>query len=233
MVHITRAGIIWDLDHTLYESNDRILHSWIRALARTAVSRGHYPDTDVAFDALYRSFLNYGHALTQLSRDCGIDERAFVAETFPANRANFESIQFIEACDITLAAMTTHRGIPQALVTSALREWAEQVLAHLRLDLHFPADRIIALEDADYQSKALSLRPYELASAALKLPLEALVMVEDNVNNLKMAKDLGLATILVTHGDALPEHPVHVDFVVNKAYDVFDLITSGEIPWQK
>lgn len=228
-----RAGIIWDLDHTLYESNDDILHSWLRALGRTCVRRGYFADDAAAFDGLYASFLKYGHALTQLSQDYEINERDLISGTFPAGKANFESIRFIEKCDRTFNAIDLHRHLPQAILTSALREWADQVVKHLDLHYHFPATHIIALEDAGYQSKALSRHPFDLASVALGLPLDVLMMVEDNANNLKMAKDLGLVTVLVTHG--IPPHAQasHVDFVVNKAYDVFGLISSEQIKWQK
>jgi FMN phosphatase YigB (HAD superfamily) len=227
-----RRGIVWDLDHTLYESNDRILHAWLRMLAEPVVAHGYADNADSAFQLLNASFLRYGHALTELSQKHGFNERDFIAQAFPKTDQTLYTIQYIEKCDKTFAALEQHQHIPQVILTSALRIWADAVVAHLTFDLHFPPDRIIALEESDYQSKSLSRLPFDLASKALGLPLETLVMVEDNINNLAMAKSLGLTTILITHGQP-HDGAEHVDFVVNKAYDVFELIKTGEISWAK
>ena len=228
---LLRSGIVWDLDHTLYETTDEIVKPWFVALSKLAVERGLFDDAQVSFDTMYASYVRYGHGLTQIRLDHGIDEGEFIETAIKKfGDANFTSIQKIEPCNLTVSAITSHRHIPQVVLTSAKREWASRVLERLALDAHFTGSRVVTLEDAGYESKAASRIPFDLAATAIGYPLSQLVMVEDNPNNLKMAKDLGMATVLVTHG-AGAHDATHIDFVVNKAYDVFSLISQGTIPW--
>jgi FMN phosphatase YigB (HAD superfamily) len=113
--------------------------------------------------------------------------------------------------------------LPQAILTSAQRSWVDRVLPHLSIAEHFAADRIITAEDVAHHSKATSRLPFQAAARALDLPYGSLIMVEDNSNNLKTAKELGMTTVLITHSHHV-QPASHIDFYVPKAYDVFNLL---------
>lgn len=226
-----RSGIVWDLDHTLYKTTDAIVKPWLFTLSRLAVERGLYADTDTALQVLEKSSDRYGHCLTQIEMDHDIDTEEFIHTAIEKFGNKFAAVPLIEPCDLTVAAITSHGHIPQVILTSAHRDWARRVIERIRLDAHFPDQRVIVIEDSDYKYKSNSRIPFERAAEVIGLPVASLIMVEDNINNLVVAKELGMGTVLVTHGDVPAVPADHVDFIVNKAYDVFTLISQGHISW--
>lgn len=226
-----RAGIVWDLDHTLYQGSDLISAPWYLALSKLAVQRGYFDTLEDAAAYFKKSTERYGHHSTQLEMDFDVDGHEFGNTAMTMIENQLSVVDLITPCDLTMMAITSHKHIPQVVLTSADRAWASRVIRHINLHTHFADNHVVAFEDADRMYKGNSRVPFDRAAAAIGLPLEQLIMVEDNINNLAMAKTLGMGTVLVTHGDEPTRAVDHVDFIVHKAYDVFSLINQGQISW--
>lgn len=228
MEQVLKSGILWDLDGTLYENKPEMQQAWVNGFYQAGLDYGLPVDFEMAKKHHDDGFRQYGHSVRLYSRLYGVDEDAFFAIVL-----KHMDVGKINACQQTRDHLNQQRHHDMAILTSAHRAWALPVLRHIGLDHVFPETHVVAYCDTEGALKSGSEKPFRMAAEVLALNPEQLVMVEDTPTNLVIAKDLGMATVLVTHGAPTPTPPTHVDFVVDKAYDVFNLITQGQIPWQK
>lgn len=217
--HQNIKGIIWDLDGTIYENTPAMQDAWLQGFYQTAHHYGLGLTREEADQKTWDGFRRYGHAVRAYSIEHGIDENEFCERLL-----SFVDVTLVPQCQETRAHFNHHKEKTMAILTSAHKKWAHPVLRHIGLDHLFPEDRVVAYDDTSGELKSHSEKPFRMAAATLHLPPTDLIMVEDTAANLVIAKDLGMRTVLVTHGEPLATHPVHVDFVVSKAYDVFNLM---------
>jgi putative hydrolase of the HAD superfamily len=120
--------------------------------------------------------------------------------------------------------MLAHLPLRRAIYTNATAEHAQRVLDVLGVRDCF--ERIISIEDVGMQNK-IHREAYERALALLNVDGPRCVMVEDSVRNLRAAKALGMATILVTPDGAVEEAAGSgdgVDFVINSVLEVEQVV---------
>jgi putative hydrolase of the HAD superfamily len=108
--------------------------------------------------------------------------------------------------------------------TNASREHAEAVLAILGIRCHF--DRVVDIRDMNYESKPVA-SAYARICDLLQLEPGECILVEDNVRNLKPAKELGMVTVLVTGvaGSENPD-PAIVDHVLLRVEEIGRLLET-------
>lgn len=214
-------GVIWDLDNTLYRFNEDFIHACNLASARAAIALG-VP-------------LRLGDALALAEESYAFNSFSghFFIERHGIRRADYHAAfhdqldeKVLRKSEETRACFATSR-LAHVLVTHASRSWALRTLEHLGLRDYFPDERIVALEDAGYEQKCSSRRPFDLALAQLSLPAEKAVVVEDTLRNLRVPHEMGLATILVHHGRVPVDIPGFVRSCCASAQDVFGLLEAG------
>lgn len=197
-------GVIWDLDGTLYRYDKIFIDACNLAAARTAIDLGLQMDLDTAHALAARSYLEHGSSFKFFAEhgiryeDFHVPYHNTVDTTILAK--NMEMKQALEALDI-----------PMVILTNASRHWARRTLDHLEYGHLFGDGNLLALEDADYQSKAQGTKGFEKGLAVLGVRASETLMVEDLPANLLLAKKMGMTTALVHHGQ-LPDSGLdHVD----------------------
>jgi putative hydrolase of the HAD superfamily len=95
------------------------------------------------------------------------------------------------------------------------------VLAILGIRHHF--DRIVDVRDMQFESKPQP-SAYRRICALLDVRPEECVLVEDNIQNLKPAKAIGMATVLVH-----PDHPTvdgSADYVIAQVEEIANVMAQ-------
>lgn len=195
--------ILFDLDNTLY-SPDRELFSLIdRRINRYMNEVVGIPLTDV--DHLRRSYWQrYGVTMQGLMRHHGVNPEEYLNYVHdidvssrlhpdPELRENLAAIQ-----------------MRKAVFTNSSRDHSERVLNALGLNGLF--EEIFDIHVANYLPKP-SPEPYHAVLDRIGIPASRCIMVEDSLENLRTAKELGMGTILVGDLPASPQVDVHIPSV--------------------
>ena len=205
-------AILFDLDNTLY-APERDLFSLIdkrinRFMEEVVAIR------PAEVDGLRRHYWKaYGATLQGLIRHYGVDPEHYLEYVHDVDVAGrlFPDVELGRG----LAGLAVHRYV----FTNGSRGHAERVLAALGLAEHF--EEIFDIRVAAYQPKPCP-DPYHGVLAALGLGAERCIMVEDSLDNLETAKQLGMTTVLVGAGPSAP----FVDHQAPTALDACRLVGS-------
>jgi putative hydrolase of the HAD superfamily len=196
-------GIIWDLDGTLYRYETIFIEACNIAAARTAIDLGLQMELDEAIKLAGRSYKEHGSSF-KFFADRGIPYEDF-------------HIPYHKAVDTTILAKNAEMKIalealpiPMVILTNASRDWARRTLDHLEYSHIFGDGKLLALEDVEYQSKSSGKKGFEKGLSVLGVRPEETLMVEDLPKNLIHAKEMGMTTALVHHGQ-LPKGIDHID----------------------
>lgn len=208
----TPLGILWDLDNTLYQATQAVHDSFNTATARAALSLGVNMSFEDAVKCSYESFQKHRYSGADFIRDYNI----------PFHEMHHTIDRFVDTTLVTYCRETCdlfqhHDGLDHALITHASRTWALQILKNIGIDRWFPEDRVFGYETYDFESKARSRRPFEMALAAVNLNPEDCVMVEDTIENLKVPYEMGITTVFLHHGELPRAMPDYVDYSFENA----------------
>lgn len=214
------TGILWDLDNTLYASSDTVYDTFNNAVARAAIAWGIDIDFETARAMARQSFLETRFsALHFIERyDIPFPELHYLIDGFLDHTT-------VDTCRHT-TDMFARVGGDHALITHAGRPWALNVLDRLGLRPWFPDERIFGFENYDFQSKAKSRRPFEMALSSINRNPGDVAMVEDTVENLRVPHEMGMTTILVHHGDTPADIPDFVDIHCDNAAELLKRLHS-------
>lgn len=205
-------AVLFDLDNTLYPP-ERDLFSLIdRRINRYMEEVVAIPADQV--DGLRRHYWKaYGATLQGLIRHYGVDPEDY--------------LEYVHDVDVTGRLRPDPQlrdGLQQLaarrfVFTNGSRGHAERVLAALGLDDSF--EEIFDIRIAAYQPKP-NPDPYLGVLRWLGLPAKRCVMVEDSLDNLVTAGQLGMTTVLVGCGTAAAD----VDHRVPSALAAAQLVAS-------
>lgn len=207
-------GILWDLDGTLYRYDQVFIEACNIASAHTAIHLGLQLSFDEALALARTSFEKFGSSSHYFCKDHGIAYHDFHA---PYHDRIDESI--IAKNDEMIASLEL-LDMPMAILTNASRPWVKRILAHTGMDHLFTDKTIIALEDVDYKPKAAARDGFDMGLAAINRPAAQTLMVEDLPRNLIHAKQMGLTTALVHHGQVPEDHLPLVDHQFQTTLDL-------------
>jgi putative hydrolase of the HAD superfamily len=211
--------ILFDLDDTLYPRQSGIMEQIRRLMLRYLRTRfGLSPGEADALRNHY--FQTYGTTMRglQVNHDIDADEFLHYVHNFPVDQYLGPNPRL----DAVLAA------IPQRKVifTNASREHAERVLAELGIRRHF--ERIVDVRDMEYESKPQA-GAYHRICELLGVRPEESMLVEDNVRNLRPAKELGMVTVLVA-GDGTNDS---VDYAISCIEEIGGLLEDIPVPAER
>ena len=218
----TPAGILWDLDNTLYRVNSVMEKSFFNTAVAHAVREwGLDLSLDIAIAMAHESFEK-----TRFSARVFVDQYNIPFQDLHFLIDKHLDHKTINACDDT-RRLFQMCPVDHALITHAARRWGLTVLNHLGLSDFFPEDRVFGFETYEFQSKANSPKSFEMALAAMNKNPDQSIMVEDTVENLRVPHDMGMTTILVHHGKVPDMLPDFVDHVCTNARDVMAAVYSS------
>jgi len=188
-------AILFDLDNTLYPP-ERDLFSLIDVrINRYMLEVVAIAPADV--DGLRRRYWkDYGATLQGLIRHHAVDPEDYLTYVHAVDVAGRLS------ADLELRRTLEGLGVPCYVFTNGSRCHVDRVVAALGLEGLFVD--VFDIRVANYQPKP-NPDPYRRVLERLGLTGECCVMVEDQPNNLKTAKDFGMKTVLV--GAAQPVAP--------------------------
>jgi putative hydrolase of the HAD superfamily len=208
--------ILFDLDETLYPRGTGIMEE-IGALILSYI-RTHLNLSTAEADALRRHYFErYGTTMRglQLNHHIDADEFLHYVHDIPLQ----EYLQPNPHLGAVLGAIRRQKVV----FTNASREHANQVLTLLGIGHHF--DRIVDVRDVDYVSKPQP-GAYRRVCDLLNVRPGECVFVEDNVRNLRPAKEYGMTTVLVS-GDGMAEG---VDYSIGRIEQVGALLRDVILP---
>lgn len=179
--------ILFDLDETLYPRGTGLMEQ-IRSLILDYIQTQLGLSAQEA-DALRHQYLQtYGTTMRGLQIHHQIDPDNYLR--FVHNIPLDKYLQPNAELDAVLASVAQE----QIVFTNASREHAEAVLGQLDIRRHF--SRIVDVRDMNYESKPQP-GAYRRICNMLGVEPQACMLVEDNVRNLRPAKDLNMITVLV------------------------------------
>ena len=117
--------------------------------------------------------------------------------------------------------------LPMVILTNASKSWAKRALAQIELSHMFEDTRIISLEDVDFKAKAHHADGFVRGLELLGTRPENTLVVEDLARNLPLAKELGLTTALVHHGQIPDVAPAHVDMYFQTTLELVQLLSKS------
>jgi len=208
---MTLKLIIFDLDNTLYSRNSGMLQEIGRRIELWLRNHFDLPGEE-AVAMRHDYFLRYGTTLGGLVALHDVDAREFLAFVH-----NVPTAEYLDS-NPALAAMLTSIPLRKAVYTNAPSEYAGRVLRTLEVADCF--EQVIGIEEVGLRNKP-SRDAYERALALLNARGSECIMIEDSARNLRPARALGMATVLV--GDESDEN---ADFVLENVLDVGKVVAG-------
>lgn len=204
--------VLFDLDNTLYPPECGLLqHLDDRINEFVAERLGLTLGETKALRQRY--ILQYGTTLHGLKAEQAIPPEEYLSAVHDA----VELKRFLTRDEELLAALAAIE-IDKVVFTNAPGQYARRVMECLGLDAHFRM--VIDLEFHDYNGKPFR-EAYERVVAHLNVRPEECVLVEDTLRNLRVAKELGMTTVLV--GSPV-KRADYVDHTVSRPAEVADLL---------
>ena len=203
-------ALLFDLDNTLYPAECDLF-----SLIDVRINR--YMEDIVAIepadvDTLRRRYWrDYGATLQGLIRHHDIDPEDYLDYVHAVDVGSRLSV------DRELQAMLSHVAIPSYIFSNGSRCHVDRVVSALGLDGLF-AD-VFDIRIADYQPKP-NPDPYRQVLESLELSGEECIMVEDQPQNLQMAKQFGMKTVLVGPPQSVQQQPDYVDVCLVRPADI-------------
>jgi FMN phosphatase YigB (HAD superfamily) len=215
------TGTIFDLDGTLTDFNAQLTNAFKKASVEAALSLG-VPFTPTEAEHLAQRGFDESRSYAKYFAP-HLDERAFhyayglalvpatgLISPFPELARCFERVGF-----------NNH-----VLITHSARLWAERVIRQLDLEDWFPHERILALEDCDFERKHKSRIPFELGLKKLNARPITTVAVDDTIQNLEIPYEMGMKTIFINRGQLLSSRPIFIRHEVRTPIEALALVAG-------
>jgi putative hydrolase of the HAD superfamily len=204
--------ILFDLDETLYPRGAGLMQEIGRLIHSYVEEKLGLPSELVA-RLRHEYFQNYGTTMRGLQINYGIDPDEYLAYVHDIRLEDF--IGPNEALDKVLADI----DLEKVVFTNASDEHARRVLKVLGIEQHFKC--IVDVRAMHYLSKP-NPAAYQRILEILGATAPQCILVEDNVRNLRRAKELGMTTVLVD-GHPDPDTDV-VDFIISDVVEVGEVV---------
>lgn len=204
----TSAVWLFDLDNTLHNATPHIFPRINRAMT-DYVAHVLGVDGEQANRIRVDYWVRYGATLTGMMRHHGTDPRHFLHHTHP-----FDELRSLVVSERGLKAMLKKLPGRKIVFTNAPREYAEAVLKIL--DVRPLFDALWAIERLRFRPKPVRASFHRLLRRERLNPARC-IMVEDTAQNLRIAKCLGMRTVLVSRAPCIPDY---VDLRIQSALDL-------------
>ncbi len=186
---------LFDLDDTLHHASARIFPQIDRAMTAYVARTLEVDDAEAnRLRLLY--WQRYGATLTGLMRHHGTDPHDFLRETHPLG-----DIQRHLVFDRALKSALNKLKGRKIVFSNAPRRYAEAVLQGMGVRECFA--EVWCLEQLRFVPKPL-VGAFRRLLHKERIRPECCIMVEDNTENLRTAKALGMMTVLVTRSHRVP-----------------------------
>ncbi|WP_417067592.1 pyrimidine 5'-nucleotidase [Niveibacterium terrae] len=207
---MSAASRVWlfDLDNTLHDANPRVF-PWINR-AMTDYLMEHLALDEAEADALRMSYWQrYGATLLGMIRHHGTDPAHFLKATH-----DFPDLRSLLVFKRALPPLLRRLPGRKYLFSNGPQAYANAVLAHIGARRNFAA--VFGIEALGLQPKPQP-RAFSAVLRALKLPAQRCILVEDSLENLRMARALGMKTVWIS---SAPGKPACVDVKLGSILEI-------------
>ena len=195
---------IFDLDNTLYRADNQVFAQIIDNITKY-ISRYLALHPTEAFILQKQYLAEYGTSLSGLMAVHGMDPADFL------NYVHDVDLEMLKPDPLLYAGLDALPG-KKYMFTNGSRGHAKNIGEHLGIYKLF--DGVFAVEDVDYTPKP-KRSAYEKFIKTFDIDPAGALMAEDSVHNLKVPKDMGMATLYIApDGSELP------DYVDMQTYDL-------------
>jgi len=191
-------SVVFDLDDTLYNST-ALSESARRAALKAMINEGLDIDLKKGYVDLMRIVKRYGSNYSEhfnrfLEEKLGhVDYKFLASGVIAYHNTKFAYIRPFDDTIPTLIELVKRKK-KLGIITNgvSVKQW-EKIL---RLGLEHFFEFVIISSEAKYEKP--SPKVYEIALERLDLPPEEVLMVDNKIEDLKGAKDVGMKTVLIT-----------------------------------
>ncbi|MGN7437439.1 MAG: HAD family hydrolase [Alcanivorax sp.] len=232
-------GVAFDNDNSLYQEPDNARA--VRRQGAVEAIQNQFPDMG---DAEARKIMDYskqkyGGSLEAFVTEHGADISMLRDDHYDyliAHTSAQNGFFDMARTPQRQLEMLDQSGVKLAIATHGNRPWVHHTLIQNQLNEYFSDETVVTKDDAGGAGKNVSTAIYDLALDVLGAPeteYEAergigYAMVEDEMENLRLAKARGMATILINNGRYQPEEIAdYVDVIVNDNKDATRLILES------
>jgi putative hydrolase of the HAD superfamily len=199
---------LFDLDNTLHNANPHIFPFMSRAMS-DFVARIAGLDATAAQELRDHYWRRYGATLTGMVRHHGVDPQDFLAETHA-----FPDLARMVVHERPLRHMLRRLPGRKIVFSNAPRRYAETVIDLIGIRPWI--DSLWTIERLRYEPK-----PHRAAFRRLlhdeRLDPRRCILVEDTAANLRVAKQLGMKTVLVAR---TAQVPTYVDVLIKSVLEL-------------
>jgi putative hydrolase of the HAD superfamily len=209
-------AILFDLDNTLYTEESGIFDIIDQRMNEWLISQLHVSPEEVNhFRNNY--FMKYGTTLRGLMLHHDVDPHDFLNYVHDVPVAEFLS------ADAELRRMLGLIEGRKIIFTNSDERHADRILMTLGIRDLF--EKIFDIEAMHFIPKP-NPEPYQLALEYLEVSPSECLLIDDMERNLKPARDLGMHTILIGDGSAVPDG-YHVIANIKELSDVLRRMIGG------
>jgi putative hydrolase of the HAD superfamily len=192
--------LLCDVDNTLYPSDNGLWEAIGHRINLYMIERlGYHPDE---VTVRRTDYLNaFGTTLNALRHYYGIEASDFLAFVH-----DLPLEDYLRPCP-ELDGMLARLPLRKVIFTNADAPHAERVMACLGVSRHF--ERIIDIQALEFQNKP-DAAAYRKALEFLSARPDECLFVDDSLNNLLPAREMGMLTVLVGDGEKKAGADYHI-----------------------
>lgn len=190
---------IFDLDDTLHDAGHAVFPFIHHAMTHYIMQRLHLNEADAQALRLHY-WRRYGATLRGLVHHHGVDAADFLAKTHP-----LDELLAMLSWDSRIHLILQRLPGRKYVLSNGPRRYVNEVLRHMMLERYFEA--VYAVEDSGFHPKP-HRQAFRKLLATERLDPSRCIMVEDSLNNLRTAKELGMRTVWLSQ---TPRRPSYVD----------------------
>lgn len=199
---------IFDLDDTLHQATPGVFPHINRSMtAYVSAQLGIGEDEASALRVQY--WHRYGATLLGLMKHHGTDPHHFLWHTH-----QFDDLAGLLVFESALRSVLRRLPGRKIVFSNSPRHYAHAVLRAMRIARYF--DAVYSIERTRFQPKPQRAGFLRLLRELRLVPSQC-IMVEDSAANLRVAKFLGMNTVLVSHR---PQRPSYVDVRIESILDL-------------
>lgn len=207
----------FDMDGTLYKYSPDYLAVLYLAQATVVMNLSQGRLTIEAAKAMCReSYQTIGSGWTLPARYLGISDRDIhVAYHESINTDLIEPLPLLRESFHDASAA----GIAMGVITHSHMHFCNRVLQKLTIRDALPDHHIVTLEQVDYREKHVDRAMFDEIAARTRVAPDRMLVIEDSIKNLFLAKAMGAKTAYVHWGVPLETLPDHVDIQLESPID--------------
>lgn len=213
-----RPTWIFDLDNTLHDADQAIFPRIDQMMTQFIMRHLGLTEKD-ALALKTRYYIKYGATMHGMRRHHGINPDLFLHETH-----RMAELLPLMHWDHRVGSVLARLPGEKILLSNGPQHYVEQIVRRMAITHHFSA--LYGVERAAYLPKPNRL-PFLVACERRRVSPTDCIVVEDNLNNLRTAKQLGMHTVWLSRQ---PRRPVFVDARITSLTELPRLSLFAETP---